>query len=185
MYVREPPRADGTYKHGRTTGRLIRNIYGGKSGAYYFLEEVFGLLQDSGFKTAAGEQCMLTKTHYDGTFTLVVLSSDDHIVTGNNQANIDEYHSLLSTKYEAKILGFPTKYLGWNFTQFHDGAIDISQPLLIDKLVTTMGMADDKPSPTPYILNEHLHPPLDNEPPAPISANKFAELVGYITSNRD
>lgn len=61
VYVREFSRADGSYKHGKTTGKLIRNIYGGKSGAYYFLEEVFGMLQANGFKTAAGEQCMLKK----------------------------------------------------------------------------------------------------------------------------
>lgn len=50
VYVSEPPRADGTYRHGKTFGKLVRNIYGGKSGAFYFLEEVFELLHKNGCK---------------------------------------------------------------------------------------------------------------------------------------
>lgn len=36
IFVREPPRANGEYAHGKTVGRLLKNIYGGKSGAYMF-----------------------------------------------------------------------------------------------------------------------------------------------------
>lgn len=45
VHVREPPRADGTYKYGKITGKLVRNIYGGKYGAFSFLEGVFSLLK--------------------------------------------------------------------------------------------------------------------------------------------
>lgn len=180
VYLREPPRSNGKYKHGKTTGRLVRNIYGGKSGAFYFLEEVMNLLLENGFKISDGDQCLLYKEHDDGTHTLVALSSDDHIVTGTNQHNIDRYHHLLSSKYETKRLGRPTKYLGWHFTHFKNGNIGISQPLLIDKLVDSMGMTADTSSPTPYVSNMNLHPPLPDEPPAPISPKQYAEMVGYI-----
>lgn len=104
VHVREPSRSKGHYKHGKTTGRLMRNIYGDKSCAFYFLEEVIGLLLANGFKPSDGDQFLLLKTHSDGTHTMVLLSSDDHIVTGTNQHNIDLYHKLLSSKYETKLL---------------------------------------------------------------------------------
>lgn len=135
------------------------------------------MLQSNGFRPVVGEQCMLSKTHKDGTYKLVVISSDDHIITASNQTNLDTYHELLSTRYETKRLCFPTKYLGWNFKKFQNGFIGICQPLLIDKLVTSMNMELDKPS----ISNMHLHPPpIEDESPAPKSAQKFAELVGYL-----
>lgn len=44
LYFKEPPRENGQYKHGGTVGVLKKNIYGGKIGAYYFLNEVFTFL---------------------------------------------------------------------------------------------------------------------------------------------
>lgn len=42
VYIREAAKADGTYKHGRTIGFLIRNLYENPSFTYYF---VHGLLK--------------------------------------------------------------------------------------------------------------------------------------------
>lgn len=164
VYVREPPRADGTYKHGKTFRRLLRNVYGGESGACYFLEEVFTILHNNGLTVSAVDQCLLHKSHDDGTHTLVALSSDDHIVTATNQRNLDAYYNLLSQTYETKRLGRPSKYLGWNFSYSSNGSIGISQPLLVAKLIDTMGMDGVKPSSTPYIWNESLYSPLTPTP---------------------
>lgn len=120
------------------------------------------------------------KTHPDGTHTLVALSSEDHIITASNQNNLDEYYKLLASRYETKRLGKPEKYLGWNFKHFDNGNIGISQPLLIDKLVNAMNLNSSPPAPTPYLSNEYLHPPVEGEAPAPITASRYAEMVGYI-----
>lgn len=38
LFIREAPRDDGTYKHGWTIGFLILNLYGNRSGTYYYVE---------------------------------------------------------------------------------------------------------------------------------------------------
>lgn len=123
---------------------------------------------------------MMHKTHEDGSFTLVALSSDDHIITGSTQAKIDSYHELLSSRYETKRLGFPSRYLGWTLTKFENGSTGISQPLLVDKLVEAMDMTNEKPASTPYISHQQLHSPEDGEPSASLSSTRFAEMVGYL-----
>lgn len=120
------------------------------------------------------------KTHPGDTHTLVSLLSDDHIVTASNQANIDEYYNMLESSYETKRLGRPTKYLRWHFSYAKNASIGISQPLLVAKLIDAMSIQAENPSPTPYIVDEGLHRPLPDEPPAPITANIFAEMVGYF-----
>lgn len=70
-YVREPPRSNGTHLYGRSVGKLQNNIYGGKSGAYFFLEELFQFLLDNGFLQTEGDQCILYKTHNDNIHTMV------------------------------------------------------------------------------------------------------------------
>lgn len=59
VYIKEPPRVDGTYLHGRTVGRLKKNIYGGKSGSYFFLKQDFQFLMAHGFIQAEGDECLL------------------------------------------------------------------------------------------------------------------------------
>lgn len=100
VFVRKTSRYDGSYKHGWATGRLVKNIYGGKIGALYFLGEVMDLLKSKGFVQSNGDPCLLQKKHQDNTHTLVPFYSDDHIITATNQRNIDEYHRILSEKYE-------------------------------------------------------------------------------------
>lgn len=94
----------------------MKNIYGGKSGAF-FLEVVFEFLLGHGFKQAEGDQCLLHKINDNNTYTLVSLSSDDHLVTGSTNWNIDEYHTRLASRYETKRLCFPEKFIGWHFSK--------------------------------------------------------------------
>lgn len=134
-------------------------MYGGKSGAYYFLEEVMILLKNNGFQPSNRDPCLLFKKHNDNTHTLVALSSDDHILTASNQKSIDDYDKLLSQTYETKRLGFPEKYLGWHFPKLANNSIGISEPLLIDKLVHSMNASKDTNAHTPYVTNLGLHGP--------------------------
>lgn len=88
VYVREPLRSDGTYKHRKVIGHLQKNIYGGRSRAVRFLEIIFQLLSDNGFVSAKGDPCLFYKKHGDETHTLVSLSLDYHVLTASNQHNI-------------------------------------------------------------------------------------------------
>lgn len=45
VYVKDPPRANVLYQHDKAIVKLIKNIYGGRLGAFYFLKEVFSLLK--------------------------------------------------------------------------------------------------------------------------------------------
>lgn len=108
------------------------------------------------------------------------MSWDDYLVTASNQKRMDEYHAVLSKKYEFKRLGFPEKYLGWSITPLPNKAIGISQPLLIDKLVHEMDMNSHTAAHTPYPQNHNLHGPTEDDIPAAMSPAKFAEMVGFL-----
>ena len=38
VLVKKTPRFDGSFKHDFLTGLLVRNLYGGKSGGFFYLE---------------------------------------------------------------------------------------------------------------------------------------------------
>lgn len=54
------------------------------------------------------------KTFQDNTHITLALSSDDHLVTARNQERKNQYFKLLSSQYEVKNVGYPSKYLGWS-----------------------------------------------------------------------
>lgn len=44
VYIRETPRAGGTYKHGETIGILRLNLYGSPSGTFFYIEGLMKFL---------------------------------------------------------------------------------------------------------------------------------------------
>lgn len=84
---------------------------------------------------------------------------------------------MLSSKYDVRSMGFPTKYLGWSITRFPYNGIGLSQTYLIHKLVQEMKMGDHTPTHTPYPQNHGMHPPNEDDVPAAITPTRFAEMV--------
>lgn len=95
VFVKEPPRANGTFKHGNTIGILRKNLYGGKSGAFYFVRLLFAKMKEIGFSQSSFEPCLFFKSDALGT-TLVSLSSDDIFTAATCTDAIDNFHAEIS-----------------------------------------------------------------------------------------
>lgn len=72
---------------------------------------------------------------------------------------MDDFHQFMSTKYDIKRLGRPSRYLGWHFHYHGDGTIALIQRLLIDKTLTDERMLHINGKHTPYLTDEYYHPP--------------------------
>lgn len=59
VYIREPARADGSFKYGKTTGILELNLYGNPSGTYYYLDGLLIYIKTKGFKSNEHQLCLV------------------------------------------------------------------------------------------------------------------------------
>lgn len=55
VFIREPQRADGTYKHGNTIEVLRQNLYGNPSGSFYYMEGLIKFLHNVKSRSLRGE----------------------------------------------------------------------------------------------------------------------------------
>ena len=179
VYLKEMTRADVTYKHGKTVGRLIQNIYGTPSRSYYYLDGMFTYLIGHGVETSEQEACILKLTTPFGTM-LIALAVDEFLVAAETDEAMDHFHSWLTAKYNVERLRRPRTYLGWHFNYHPDGSIALLQKLLIDKTLADTGLTNANGKSTPYPHGHLYHPPNMDDTPFPDVENKFMQLVGDL-----
>lgn len=59
IFIKEPPRKIGKFKHGGTVGILELNFYGNTSGTYYHLNGLLGYMHKEGFESKEHEICLV------------------------------------------------------------------------------------------------------------------------------
>lgn len=114
VYVREMARADGKYKHGNTIGILVKNLYGNPPGSFYCKEGFFQFMKKMEAKSNDVEECLITVNVPSGS-VIAAVAIDDFLVASENIEAMNEFYNKMSTKYNIKRLGRPTRYLGWHF----------------------------------------------------------------------
>lgn len=83
---------------------------GGVLGPFTFWKKCYTFLKNV---YATAEVRLMYRVHADESYTMVSLSSDDHIVIETPQKNIGINYDTFSSKYETKRLGFPKKLFEW------------------------------------------------------------------------
>lgn len=61
VYIKDPKRTNGNYKHGGTVGVLRGNMYGGRSAGNYFLKGLIVLLHKHGYSPTYVDPCLYFK----------------------------------------------------------------------------------------------------------------------------
>lgn len=61
VYVYEPMNANGKYTHGGTIGRRQRNLWGGKSYWYYYLDGLLQNLTKHIYRQSKADSCVVYK----------------------------------------------------------------------------------------------------------------------------
>lgn len=179
VYVKEIPLSDGTFRHGKRIGHLIKNLWGGKSAGHDYIMALFAHLKAHGYTATDGDPCLFTKAASAGP-VLVAITVDDFLVTAPHTEQIAEFHKVLVQKYKVKRMGKPREFLGWSVSYGKDGEINIAQPALAQATLANASMSECNPRQTPYNNGELICPPHSGDTNTPQHHEKYRQLVGDL-----
>jgi len=115
---------------------LIKNLYGQKQAGCVWYQYLAKNLSELGFTQSLVDQCVF----YRGTCVLLVYV-DDTIILGPVKADVDQAIALIKTKFQLGEEGDLCNYLGIKVTKLPDGTITLTQPHLIDAILTDLKIA--------------------------------------------
>jgi Reverse transcriptase (RNA-dependent DNA polymerase) len=144
--------------------KMHRNIYGQKqAGRVWNQFLVKKLIEELGFKQSKVDECVF----YRGR-TMYVLYTDDSLLAGPDEKEIESIIRELQTKSKLTITveGDLADFLGVSIDRRKNGTIHLSQPHLIDQILTDLKMKDDKvkPKSTPAASSKLLTRHSDSQP---------------------
>jgi hypothetical protein len=121
--------------------QLKRNLYGQKqAGRVWNAYLVDKLINKLKFTQSKADECVF----YRGT-TMYVLYTDDSILAGPNQAEIDQLiKELRQANLDLTIEGTLDDFLGVNIDRKSDGTIHLTQPHLIDQILKDLKIDDQE-----------------------------------------
>ena len=143
--------------------KLNKSLYGLKQASFNWYEKLKTGLEDRGFTSSKIDPCMYFKMGM-----IVLTYVDDCIIVGNSMQHIDQLVSSMQNGPENFILtdeGDIDKFLGINIKHISDNKFELSQPYLIERIVSLLGLKDNEfdvesnPKSTPVgkpVLNKDL-----------------------------
>ena len=143
--------------------KLRANLYGLKQASYNWYEKLKQSLIDRDFKPSDIDPCL-----YIGNNMIVLTYVDDCIIIGPAIKEIDAFVTSMKDGNENFVLtdeGDIDKFLGIEITQLDENRFKISQPYLIDRIVSLLNLNPDElghrtnPKATPVgkpVLNKDL-----------------------------
>jgi len=147
-YVRQP---EGYVQRGADGEPLVMQLHKGLYGLHQspklWHRKLVDFLLQHGFVQSSADACVLRNS---SNGVIVVIYVDDVFTTGSAdngvlQATVD----LIASEFAIKDLGFPTRFLGINFTRHNDGSITLSQPDYINTLLERHHQIGAHPAHTP------------------------------------
>jgi hypothetical protein len=147
--------------------KIHRNIYGQKQAGRVWNKYLANkLIHELGFKQSKVDECVF----YKGK-TLYVLYTDDSLLAGPDKKEIDQIITDIQSKAKLDITveGDLSDFLGVNIQRRSDGTIHLSQPHLIDQILSDLRLNDDSvkprtiPAASSKLLTKHSESkPFDN-----------------------
>ncbi|KAK1420482.1 hypothetical protein QVD17_22111 [Tagetes erecta] len=131
--------------------KLVKSIYGLKQASRNWNEKLTKTLIDIGFVQSKSDYSLYVKTHGDNISILLVYV-DDIILTGNNQSEIQNIKSLLSSTFRIKDLGCLKYFLGMEVLETEEGIV-LNQRKYCMELLSDFGMLGCKPVGNPIEQN--------------------------------
>ena len=142
--------------------QCLRNLYGGKDASRTWFQHLKSHLTGPRFKFKQSKQdeCVF----YRGSTVLLVYTDDCIIIDKHSAANIDSLISELSQVFDVEDEGKINDYLGVRVNETDDHVIELTQPQLIDSILTDLGLLNqDEQSnvkATPAVVNQPMGPDL-------------------------
>ena len=162
-------------------GKLVYSLYGLKQAGrnWYLASDKFLLSVDPRFRKSDYEPCLYYIVDRDetGTITFVVLILvyvDDYIVACKDEAWVKEFHRKFNELYDVNLLGKLDQALGIA-VEWGKDCVELSQPKMIQNLVTEYGLADAHLELVPMKDDSSIKPSLHPVPELP-----FRNLIGAL-----
>jgi len=135
LYMGVPKGVTIANGHNRSkyTIRLNKNLYGQKQAGRVWYQYLAKNLSELGFTQSLVDQCVF----YRGTCVLLVYV-DNTIILGPVKADVDQAIALIKTKFQLGEEGDLCDYLGIKVTKLPGGTITLTQPHLIDAILTDL-----------------------------------------------
>jgi hypothetical protein len=117
--------------------KLVKNLYGQKQAGKVWYEHLREKLMTLGFTQSKHDECVF---YYGSTIFLVY--TDDTILLGPNQEEIERIVKLLGKNFKVDDQGTLNDYLGVNIEERPDGKLELTQPTLLLSILKDVGLWD-------------------------------------------
>lgn len=137
------------------------NIHGTPRAAHVYTEYLHIHLKRHGYKQLRTERWLFVRIQRD-ILVIVAISIADFLTSSTNQALIEEFYQLFSTKYQTTWLGQPTMFLNWHIEHRANGIFTSNQDH-ITKAATMLSLENSSSNPTRYLHGISLDGPREDE----------------------
>jgi hypothetical protein len=148
------------------TLKLRRNLYGSKQASRVWSQYLAKGLKARGFVQSGIDECVF----YRGKLILMVYVDDCILMSPDNQ-DIDDVIELLKKSiggarpFDVTDEGDISDYLGVKVTHLDDGTMTLTQPHLIDQIISDLGLkANTKTKDLPALSSRILNKDIDGQP---------------------
>ncbi|KAI5341577.1 hypothetical protein L3X38_009452 [Prunus dulcis] len=146
IYMDLPPSIPITSKEG-VVCKLRKSLYELKQSPKAWFERFATSMKKFGYVQSNLDHTLFLKRH-KGKLTALIIYVDDMIVTGDDQAEMQNLQKYLASEFEIKSLGDLKYFLGIEVARSKYGIFLSQRKYILDLLVET-GMLDSKPIDTP------------------------------------
>lgn len=134
--------------------KLLKNLYGLKDTGLICVQHLSGGLENIRFQGTSSDSCIFVK----GTDMIILCIGDYIIMSGSNEEADKVFSELNKRRYTMKDEGIMEEYLKILIAHGENGSFRMSQPFLIDRIITALpGMTDARSAYTPVATCIILH----------------------------
>jgi hypothetical protein len=124
--------------------KLKKNLYGQKQAGRVWNKHLVSKLKSIGFIQSQVDECLFFKDKI-----IYVLYTDDSILTGPNEEDLNKViEEIKATGLDITVEGDISDFLGVKIQQQDNGDINLTQPQLIDQILSDLRLGSDSKSPT-------------------------------------
>lgn len=188
VYMKPPPGLESSIPHGKVF-KLRKAIYGLKQSPRAWYHKLSFTLTAKGFKRSEADHTLFTSQSAQGIIVVLVYV-DDLIISGNDQAGIQETKLFLKSVFDIKDLGELKYFLGIEICRSPEGLFLSQRKYSLD-LLTETGKLGSKPAKTPledgYKVRrkgEKGQDPLDKPFEDPAQYRRLVGKLIYLTITR-
>ena len=125
--------------------KLLKSLYGLKRSRRAWFDRFSRAIRMAGYSQGQSNHTMLYRPLNGGGVIILIVYVDDIIITGSNEAEIQQLKGVLSTEFEVKDLGKLKYFLGMEVARSKEGIV-VSHRKYTLYLLSKVGMLGSKPT---------------------------------------